>query len=98
MLSSVALVRTGVSEVHSTSIIMVTRIGELGTTLDVDDGDKTSLLTRATQCNIPEDGILHIPTCQKVLQILIEINKNLLIIIHISSGIQSASYPISIQG
>jgi hypothetical protein len=35
MLSHVALVRTGVSQDRSASIIRVTRIGELGTTLDV---------------------------------------------------------------
>jgi hypothetical protein len=35
MLHRVALVRTNVSEEHSTSIITVTRIGELGTTLAV---------------------------------------------------------------
>jgi hypothetical protein len=46
MLRRVALVRTDVSEELSASIIMVTRIGELGTTL-------------ATRRNIPEDTILH---------------------------------------
>jgi demethoxyubiquinone hydroxylase (CLK1/Coq7/Cat5 family) len=35
MLRHVALVRTDVSEEHSASIIRVTRIGELGTTLEV---------------------------------------------------------------
>jgi hypothetical protein len=35
MLRRVALVRTNVSEEHSTSIIRLTRIGELGTTLAV---------------------------------------------------------------
>jgi hypothetical protein len=35
MLCHVALVRTGVSEEHSASIIRVTRIGELGTMLAV---------------------------------------------------------------
>jgi hypothetical protein len=49
ILRHVALVRTDVSEEISASIIRVTRIGELG----------TSVLTRATQRNIPEDGILH---------------------------------------
>jgi hypothetical protein len=37
------------------SIIRVTRIGELGATLAI----TTSVLTRATQRNIPEDDILH---------------------------------------
>jgi hypothetical protein len=45
----VALVRTDVSEELSGSIIRVTRISELG----------TSVLTRATRRNIPEDTILN---------------------------------------
>jgi hypothetical protein len=45
-----ALVRTDVSEQLSASIIMVTRMGELGT---------TSVITRATWCNIPEDANLQ---------------------------------------
>jgi hypothetical protein len=49
MLRRVALVRTDVSEELSGSIIRVTRIRELG----------PSVLTRATQRNIPEDTILH---------------------------------------
>jgi hypothetical protein len=47
MLHHVALVETNASEEHSASIIMVTRIGELG----------TLLVTRATRLNIPEEGI-----------------------------------------
>jgi hypothetical protein len=47
MLCRVALVRTGVSEERITSIIRMTRIGELETTAG------------ATRRNIPEDGILH---------------------------------------
>jgi hypothetical protein len=63
MLSRVALVRTDVSEELSTYIIGVTRIGELGT-LDVTSNRRTlrrntSVLTRATRRNIPEDVILH---------------------------------------
>jgi hypothetical protein len=54
MLRRVALVRTDISEALSASIIRVTRIGEIGTTLAV-----TSVLTRATRRNIPEDAILH---------------------------------------
>jgi hypothetical protein len=75
-----ALVRTDVSEERIASIIIVTRIGELGTTLAVTflrsmlhllvttnavpsspivncDGGETSVLTRATRRNIPEDGL-----------------------------------------
>jgi hypothetical protein len=56
MLRYVALVRTDFSEELSVSIIRVTRIGELGTTLS---SSETSVLTTATQRNIPEDSILH---------------------------------------
>jgi hypothetical protein len=50
----VPLVRTDVSEERRASFIRVTRIGELGTTLDVASNRRT--LRRNT---IPEDGILH---------------------------------------
>jgi hypothetical protein len=54
MLRRVALVRTDVSEDPSASFIRVTKICELGTTLAA-----TSVLTRATWRNIPEDTFLH---------------------------------------
>jgi hypothetical protein len=65
MLCHVALVRADVSEELSASIIRVTRIGELGRTLAVTlvmealNSSETSVLTRATWHNIPEDGILY---------------------------------------
>jgi hypothetical protein len=61
----VALVRTDVSEKLSASIIRVTRIGELGTLAVTSNRctalrySETSVLTRVTRCNVPDEGILH---------------------------------------
>jgi hypothetical protein len=55
LLRRVALGITDVSEEPGASFIRVTKIGELGTT----GSSETSVLTRATRRNNPEDTILH---------------------------------------
>jgi hypothetical protein len=60
MLRRVTLVRTDVSAELGVYIIRVTRIGEL--MMQAARSSETSVLTRTTRRNIPEDGILQVTT------------------------------------
>jgi hypothetical protein len=94
MLRCVALVRTGVSEEHITSIIRVARISKLGTMLAVTSNQnmlhssEMSIFARATQHHIPEDSILHSHCHENLIPyILIEVSHDFTSFFHKNSSL-----------
>jgi hypothetical protein len=79
MLHHVALARTDVSEELSASFIRVTRIvvpsSPILVTLIMEalSSTETSVLTRATWRNIPEDGVLHSHRCENLKSYILHI-------------------------
>jgi hypothetical protein len=68
-LSRVTLVRTDVSEKLSASMIRVTRIGSpilVSLKMEALRSSETSVITRVTWRNIPEDAILHSHRREKI--------------------------------
>jgi hypothetical protein len=59
MLRRVALVRTDVSEELNASIVVPSSWILVTLMMEALNSSETSVLTRATQRNVPEDGILH---------------------------------------
>jgi hypothetical protein len=59
MLRRVALVRTEVSEEYSTPLLLMLFLALVTLMMEALHSSETSILTRVTRCNIPEDAILH---------------------------------------
>jgi hypothetical protein len=70
----VALVTTDISEERTASIIMVTRIREVGKILaEAISSSETSVLTKATGHDIPKDGVFqatHVHVYVEIFNIL----------------------------
>jgi hypothetical protein len=65
MLRRVVLISTDILKEHSASIIRVTRIGELGKLAVTSNRRTLQRNTRATRCNIPEDGRENLKSYRK---------------------------------